>query len=739
MAFWRPLGGAAALYAGQIHSVNIQCMAPERHQLTREKAGVGTPRDSEMIAASAISAIAPVRPQMPWEMGIAGMILSGQPIIPSMPALPVVALPFIGTLHEPPSNKTRTHEKSSWVPPLEMPERCFARAIHYKKRMRTIDQKEDDKRCRVLEQWKLIANEAGNRSRVGKFLSECRGDAAMELKVISDTVGSKATPTLEKRAGSILMFIRWMRVVAPGVGALPAEEKWVYKYICELRDFKAPATRASSLLEALNLANSLLEPETMETHASGRVKGAASDCLVKKRMTIQRPPLKVSLITGLEDLVVNGSVMEDRIFACFILFLTYARARYSDGMKVCNEPIVEGSSNQAYVETTAEGRSTKTGKKKRKLHRWFPMAGHAIGLTGLDWATSWLELREQQGLHAGSDRCLMPAPSGTGAFTLRPLEIDEANVWLKELAIALGEDPEISASLGTHSCKATCLSWAAKAGLSPSDRRILGGHAKSQDASMLEYSRDALADPLIRLGVVMDDISLGKFKPDAARSGYRPDAVTLRKRVVMREGSHRQEVAEENRGGLMESDPSEEEEGDSSPAPPSPCPSTTSEVPTEKGDRLPPPANYLDEIAKLGKDDYEPSEATDCEEVIKGLGISLSQDEESCSSDADDPLVLGPEGLDSIIPPDRIDSTMEALTKNTVFHDDQKPEWSETGMYEHQVFKTLHTGRIGDAFPIRRLQCYRKIDPYYVEITDWPSQTRPCCKSCFGPGKVWFL
>ena len=44
--------------------------------------------------------------------------------------------------------------------------------------------------------------------------------------------------------------------------------------------------------------------------------------------------------------------------------------------------------------------------------------------------------------------------------------------------------------MGSHSLKATLLSWSAKAGMPMAARRILGGHAKAGDKAVAEYSRD---------------------------------------------------------------------------------------------------------------------------------------------------------------------------------------------------------------------------------------------------------
>ena len=78
---------------------------------------------------------------------------------------------------------------------------------------------------------------------------------------------------------------------------------------------------------------------------------------------------------------------------------------------------------------------------------------------------------------------------------------------------------------GTHSAKATVLSWASKYGISHDDRRLLGYHAAAGDKSMLTYSRDAMAGPLREMARVVRDIKAGVFRPDTTRSGYflKPD------------------------------------------------------------------------------------------------------------------------------------------------------------------------------------------------------------------------
>lgn len=69
--------------------------------------------------------------------------------------------------------------------------------------------------------------------------------------------------------------------------------------------------------------------------------------------------------------------------------------------------------------------------------------------------------------------------------------------------------------------KATLLSWCAKAGLHVDVRMLLGYHAKPKDKSVLEYSRDAVAEPLRQLLNMLSAVRRRKFVPDTTRSGRR--------------------------------------------------------------------------------------------------------------------------------------------------------------------------------------------------------------------------
>ena len=110
-------------------------------------------------------------------------------------------------------------------------------------------------------------------------------------------------------------------------------------------------------------------------------------------------------------------------------------------------------------------------------------------------------MRKEVGLVAAKDKPMMPAHGAGGKYTAAKLTLWEFTLWLRDILIGLGEDPasKSMAETGSHSCKATTLSWMSKAGMHKDDRKWLGGHLERNEASMAAYSRDILSGPLRRM------------------------------------------------------------------------------------------------------------------------------------------------------------------------------------------------------------------------------------------------
>ena len=142
-------------------------------------------------------------------------------------------------------------------------------------------------------------------------------------------------------------------------------------------------------------------------------------------------------------------------------------------------------------------------------------------LTSPPWSPVWDKLRSEQGLTcSGFTRetyPIMPVPAIGRGWSQSALGVTAAGEWLRNLLRRTETVGDIR--LATHSCKATLLSWCSKAHLSHDDRRLLGYHTSSSDASMLVYSRDAMLGPLRSLCRIISQVVSGEFSPDATRSG----------------------------------------------------------------------------------------------------------------------------------------------------------------------------------------------------------------------------
>ena len=492
-----------------------------------ESGGSGSSWD-EFIGSALLSGWTEPLVRMPWETGFAGMVLSGRGL-----GLPE-AMPRPGPM--PPAF---TQEVAEEVPkedgfwdkvalhgsPGDVGSAFFVVAKRASKD-KSPKEADKDKRSMMLQKWADITEVYADQCRLGK---QIKGLSVVDaVQVVADTFEDKATATLAKRAASMKLFLGWCANAK--VPYVPLDEVKVYSYVTYLRSLGLPATRATSFVEALGFTKGLLGFEAIaDILESRRVKGAALASYKRKRLTVKRAPLTVAMVSDLERLACEDDedAFLDSLMAGFCLFVLHGRLRLADGARVDKEPEIDEAEEwdcggvtygKGYFETVAA--DTKTGNLKRRRRVGLPVAGPAYGVTQLPWAKAWLEKRKQWGLDAAADQCLMRAPLASGLLGQGRLNTSDASLWLKRLLSNAGHGHDALKDLGSHSLKATLLSWAAKAGLGGGVRRLLGAHAKPKDNSMLEYSRDAMAGPLAQLDDVLEAVRSGSFDPDGPRSAY---------------------------------------------------------------------------------------------------------------------------------------------------------------------------------------------------------------------------
>ena len=79
--------------------------------------------------------------------------------------------------------------------------------------------------------------------------------------------------------------------------------------------------------------------------------------------------------------------------------------------------------------------------------------------------------------------------------------------------VKMGITEATSEQFGTHTAKATLLSWAAKADLSTQHRKLLGARVDQDSKSMTTYARDAMAGSLSKLKLVFEAIRERRLTP----------------------------------------------------------------------------------------------------------------------------------------------------------------------------------------------------------------------------------
>ena len=381
------------------------------------------------------------------------------------------------------------------------------------------EQQLNSQRIAAIRKWVRIILTAAVAFDLGRRLEKgapLGGSIAAGLKHV---FSGKATGTLHNRAGPILRYIQWCNNNA--VIPFPVFERNVYNFMFEVGNSAAP-TFLRSFLVSLTFCNFILGlTGSDDAIASQRVQGCARESYLMKRKLQQRPPLSVAQVKALEQYVSSmmGTPRDVYAAGCFLLCI-YMRARFSDMQHmtdiVVDEVVNEGNTG-GYIE--AKVTRSKSAYTTERKTMFLPMAAPLIGVGGKDWFKQWQQARMLSSVPRGEELPLLPQPAGNGWLRV-PMTASMGGDWLRKILVALGFDHNQVKDIGTHSCKATCLSWMSKAGIDIASRRLLGYHVDPSTKTCLVYSRDAASGPLRELDKVIGWIRELRFDADSTRSGY---------------------------------------------------------------------------------------------------------------------------------------------------------------------------------------------------------------------------
>ena len=379
-----------------------------------------------------------------------------------------------------------------------------------------------ERKAAVRKWTSLIASEPAAWDVAIKFYSQ--GDMTYAtgglVQSIQDALAGKASSTLHSRVNPLCRLVKFCD--EHGKRAFPVSEGVIYDYLKSDENF-AP-TYPRSLLISLSFARHVLGLRGDITSATtGRCKGVTHNFFIKKRRLLQRPALSVDQVVKLEKIVMNESAgVSDRIAAGFFCFTLYSRARYSDALsvvKLTQDIVLRDGIAAGFLEADASRSKTSTTLERKT--RFLPLTSPVVSVARTDWVRTWMQLRRQEGLEAAEGFPLLPGPKEGGMWSKVPLTANSAAVWLRALLDGT-EGPPLD-KVGTHSLKATTLSWVSKFGVELSLRRALGYHQSNADRSVNTYARDAMAAPLRALQQVIDAIAEQQFFPDKTRSGMFAD------------------------------------------------------------------------------------------------------------------------------------------------------------------------------------------------------------------------
>ena len=351
------------------------------------------------------------------------------------------------------------------------------------------------------------------------------------VQYFNDVFALKSTLTLHHRANPILRYLTWAK--GRGYVGIPFIENEVYEFLSDPSEPFAP-TFPKSMVGSLAFMHYVLDCRSAKLCIdSKRISGCATRQYLLKRKLKQKNPLLVSQVIGLEKICIGGidASLEEKVASGFFLYMIYARARHSDAQAsgTVSLEVEEGDDGlEGFVEALVT--RSKTSFSLERKTRYLPMSAPIRGLVQTDsWAVHWFEHMKNAKLPRGQDLPLLPSPNVAGGRNQLPLSAEASTAWLRHLLLKIGTRREELINYGTHSLKATVLSWLSKRGVPREVRACLGYHSKAVDGTEVVYGRDNMAAPLRVMCSVILEIADEEFKPDATKSGMLKRKATSQK------------------------------------------------------------------------------------------------------------------------------------------------------------------------------------------------------------------
>ena len=443
----------------------------------------------------------------PWEKGFMKKLFVGNvPKLPSMPSLPPV-------LSSAPAGEraasTPGHRADLRIS-LSVSAKCILckADVSYEHRRRATLQKS-------VRKLQIFISFASSHLSMPPFLY---GDTEEQLcDSLEARMGLKSCFTVEKRANSLLAYMRWAQACKDSRDFLSEESVW--RFFQQLKSEGAAKTRCSGVLSALRFLHHVVGVQVHSVIASRRLVGLAEVLGCDGKPVVQASELTVEQVRHLHHLLEADSTDPlDRYCIAYLLVALYARARHSDLCSVfsCTSNF-EGA--RGFLEFSLRGH--KAAKSVALKNQLLPVLVPATSVVGRPWLSRACKAFEAVGQDISMVR---DGPLFKAVLNVQDLIFGSREVRSSEVTamLRLFLKPLLKPSqrVTSHSLRVTLLSWAAKFGMGREERDILGRHASAVHGAGPLYSRDLVTPAAIKLSSMLDEVSSGTFRPDALRMEY---------------------------------------------------------------------------------------------------------------------------------------------------------------------------------------------------------------------------
>ena len=642
-------------------------------------------------------------PQMPWEGGNAvGRILEPGGGVPWLRG-PVVPRNMPNSCHV-----ARDVEQTSF----SEVKKTLVSKVHT-----CLEEDPDVERARSLKKLCDLLMFFDTGTSLGRHLIDAENihaPAGQLIQILSDSMAKKSTSTIKTRVGSVAMYVKWFHNEMLGGDKVQITEPLVYRYLCYLRDLKAPATRGSTFMESLTFCHHCLGFDRLnEVLNSPRCLGVAHCMYLLKAPTAQADPFPAWIVGVFEIAVIFGGSLRMKAEAGLVLMGIHGRFRASD-LKC----IKAGGLNKKIFE--CELLATKTSRRSAiKARTFLPGSVLRVGLLGSDWVCEFLEARRRLGLKDLPTKraCIR---TGLSDFVLLPsetYEIGEKEVAMssKEVTQAIHDIlgrvlPKATAtSFTSHSMKSTWLSAYNEWECDYDIQSLLGYHVVKGRTSATTYSGHALALPMRRLAKMLGETRAGTFVPNGAGgANFRRKNVALNIKAQIEE--HCGMKFPEIRTALGNGSPLCSDVSELSP---------TSLVPSEEGaeDAVVRVSDSDDDVV----DDRTAGSVSDADvHPNKRLRVESASDSSTSSENSSESSgESSDEAAHAAIESTHLGDRVRDIARHSAL----------TLVYRHKSRRTLHYGHTEDS---SKLACGRDRSLAFVPFAGDVERAWPRCKVCFG-------